>query len=219
MRSLKALPLLILGILILTALLFFPIGAPSSSVFYVSLLFLSVALVLSTPHRKMGEALSYLRLRPQARGLPYLLGWGLLTFAASGLLTAFISASLSYLGMLDTAQVQEKLLSLSLPALIVAFTLAPLAEEALFRGFLFRKISEWKYGKKGQAGFAAGAVISSAVFAAFHLSYSSVAELAVAFSIGMLFCLATHRAKSLVPAVVAHASFNFISIFFAVWLP
>lgn len=219
MRWVKTLPIITAALLIIIALLFFPLGVPSSSVFYVSLLFLAVALVLSSPKGKMKDALKYLRLSPKKKDLPSLLCLGIASLIASGIATAMLSVLLSYFGLLDTAPVLSKISSLPLPALLAAFTLAPLAEEALFRGYLFRKISEWRTGAGRQAGWAAGALLSSLVFAAFHLSYSSVAELAVAFSIGMLFCYFTRRTNSLIPAIVAHASFNFLSILFAVWLP
>lgn len=200
---------------------FFPIGTQSASVFYISLLFLAVALVFSSPHRRLSESLSYLRLSPKQKELPALVGWGALALVASCLTAALLSLILSYFGMLDTEPVQAKILTLSLPALIAAFTLAPFAEEALFRGLLFRKISEWRMGgkKKQELGAAAGALLSSAIFSALHYSYGSVAEIAAAFLIGLLFCWFTRRTNSLIPAIVVHLSFNFLSIFFAVWFP
>jgi len=203
--------ILIFLLLILIAFAFFPIGNPSSSVFYISLLFIAVALALSSSPPKLAKSPSFLLLTPKKKELPSLLGWSALALVASSILTAALSLILSYFGLLDTAIVQSKMLSLSLPALIVAFTLAPLGEEMLFRGYLFRKIAD------KTKSYLAAALLSSLIFAAFHLSYSSVAELIVAFFIGLLFCYFTRRTASLVPAIAAHASFNFLSIFFAVW--
>ena len=219
MRRVKALFVLIAALLILTALLFFPVGTPSSSVFYLSLLFFAVAFVFAYQKGKKGAEWNYLRLTPKIKELPALVGWGALALVASCMASGAISLVLNYFGMLDTQNVQDKILTLSLPALIVAFTLAPLAEEALFRGLLFRKISEWRHGSHKEIGWITGAISSSIIFAALHSSYGSIAELLVAFAIGIIFCLFTRRTNSLIPAIVAHISFNFLSILFAVWLP
>ncbi|MCX6772464.1 MAG: type II CAAX endopeptidase family protein [Candidatus Micrarchaeota archaeon] len=215
----KPLSIIIAALLIAIALLFFPVGTPSSSVFYLSLLFLAVAFVFAYQKGKKGAELAYLRLAPKTNDLLPLIGAGALALIVSCLASGAISLILNYFGMLDTQNVQDKLVTLSLPALIIAFTLAPIAEEALFRGLLFRKISEWSINSGKQAGFVAGAISSSIIFAALHASYGSFAELAVAFAIGIIFCFFTYRTKSLVPAIVAHISFNFLSILFAVWLP
>ena len=219
MSFVKPLSILIFIFLAVVALLFFPVGTPSSSVFYLSLLFLAVAFVFAYQKRKKGAEWAYLRLNAKASELPVLIGWGALALIASCIASAAVSLVLYYFGLLDTQNVQNKILTLSLPALIAAFTLAPFAEEALFRGLLFRKINEWRIGKHKELGFAVGAISSSIIFAALHSSYGSIAELFVAFAIGIIFCYFTRRTNSLIPAIVAHVSFNFLSILFAVWLP
>ena len=80
--------MLIFLLLILIAAAFFPIGHPSASVFYIALLFIAVALILSAKRRKLPDSLSYLLLTPKKKDLPALLGWSALALIASGILTA-----------------------------------------------------------------------------------------------------------------------------------
>lgn len=209
----------ILLLLAITAALFFPTIMPSSSVFYLSLLFMAIAFVFAYRKGRKGGELEYLRLAFGRSEIPKLLAWGAAALVASGIASAAITLALSYFGLLDTQKVQLKLLSLPLPALVAAFTLAPLAEEMLFRGLVFRKVSEFRIAGGKPAGELAGALSSSIIFAALHASYGSLAELAVAFAIGMVFCWFVKRTKSLFPSILAHASFNFLSILFTVWFP
>ena len=199
--------------------MFFPTNLPSSSVFYISILFIALAFVFAYRKGKRGGEVEYLRCSFKLSELPKLLAWGAAALVASCIASAAISLILAYFGLLDTQSVQQRMLSLPLPSLIAAFTLAPLAEEALFRGLVFRKISELQFGKGKMAGEFAGAVSSSIIFAALHASYGSIAEIAVAFAIGMVFCWFVKKTNSLLPSMAAHASFNFLSVFFTVWFP
>lgn len=176
-----------------------------------SLLFLALSL---SSQAGLSGTLSFLRLQKPDRLLP-ILGWSAAALVSSCLLTGALSGILWLAGLLDTLPVEQKMLSLPLPALISAFTLAPLAEEALFRGYFFRKMGG--FSSKGN-GWLAAAILSSLLFAAMHLAYGSFAELAVAFSIGALLCYFSRKSGSLWPAVLSHASFNFLSIFFTVVL-
>lgn len=226
------LPLASLFLAAIALVFFFP-GTAGAGVFYVSISFLFLALLLASLGKGFARGLDYLGLAPKRNEAIPLAKSGALALVVSCVVAGALSALLYFLGYLDTASVEEKILSLPLPALIAAFTLAPLAEEALFRGYLFRKISEIALTGRQDASparvagagslsgafpSAAGAILSSLLFAAAHFSYGSVAELGVAFSIGMVFCHFTLKSKSLVPAVLAHASFNLLSILMAVFL-
>jgi membrane protease YdiL (CAAX protease family) len=221
--------------------LFYPPGSAGSSAVYLPLAFFAIALFLSARQSRLSSGLDYLGLMPEKGRLPSLIAWGIIAFACCGAFTLLLSSILYSLGFLDTAPVKEKILSLPLLALISSFTLAPLGEEALFRGYLFRKLG-WPTQKpmhasakspgarlaKTLAGARAsfslpslsfagsawifGALVSSIVFALLHFSYGSAAEVIVAFSIGMLLCAFTYKTRSLIPAVIAHALFNFFSV-------
>jgi membrane protease YdiL (CAAX protease family) len=193
------------------AFLIFPPLAASSSIFYISGSFFLIALLLSSLGKGFARGLHYLGLIPnEKQSLPALLAWGVAAFAVSLLATGAVSLLLYHLGYLDSDVVAQKVQSLPLQSMIIAFTLAPLGEESLFRGYLFRKISE----KSGSA--LAGAIVSSAIFAALHVFYGSVAEVAVAFFVALALCAFRQKTGSLIPPLVAHASFNFLSILLSV---
>ncbi|MFH0834749.1 MAG: type II CAAX endopeptidase family protein, partial [Candidatus Micrarchaeota archaeon] len=74
-------------------------------------------------------------------------------------------------GLLDTQKIAEIIRASSLPALLLAVTLAPVAEELLFRAYLQAR---------------AGIVFSSLLFAALHYGYGSSAEIVAAFAASVL---------------------------------
>jgi len=208
----------ILFLLILSVFIF-PADQAGSSIFYVSLAFAACALFLSSWNTDAAHGLAYLRLAPAWKDAPGLVLNSLALFAACVAVAVAITGIFLLAGALDTENVYEKVVVLPLPALILAFTLAPLGEEMLFRGFLFRKAAEWLGTRlKGAPRWMAGALFSSLLFSLMHASYGSLAELAVAFAVGMTLCLGVKQTGSLVPAVLAHAAFNFVSIFMAVFL-
>jgi membrane protease YdiL (CAAX protease family) len=75
---------------------------------------------------------------------------------------------------------------------------APLAEELFFRGFLFRGLRNWM-----RAGPAI--VLSAAIFAISHVVPLVILPI---FALGMLLAGVVERRGSLVPSMVAHATFN-----------
>jgi membrane protease YdiL (CAAX protease family) len=201
-------------VFILASAFFFPPSAYGSSVFYISLSFAASALLLASWRAGRGKALAYLGMAFRRRDLPRLALYGLLLAAGCVALSWLVSGIFYALGILDTAPVLDKVSALPLPALIIAFTLAPLGEEMVFRGFLFRyawQSFESEHDKHGVA-WIASAILSSAVFALLHWGYGSFAELAVAFLIGMALCASVKKTNSLIPAIIAHAIFNLLSV-------
>lgn len=196
------------------AVFLFPPNSPGSGVFYVSALFFFLALFLSSYKSGIKEGLSYLRLSPKKGEAAKLFLWGIAAFFLIFFVALAVSFTLSVLGLLDTAPVLEKVRSLSPLALFAAVTIAPLGEEAIFRGWLFRKIGDvfQKRAKNGTVIFLISALLSSLVFSAFHFSYGSFAEFAVVFFVGLALCFVTQKSGSLVPAIIAHAFFNLLSI-------
>jgi hypothetical protein len=77
---------------------------------------------------------------------------------------------------------------------------APVAEELFFRGLLFG-------GLRRRFGFRAAALISAAVFAAFHVLPLLMPLL---FVVGLGLAWVYERRGSLLPAMAAHAAFNVI---------
>ena len=205
-------------LLILSAFIF-PFDRLGSSVFYISLAFAACALFLSSWDTNVKRGLAYLRLAPKWKDAPALVLQSLALFIACVVATIAITGIFLLAGALDTEKVYGKVILLPLPALMLAFTLAPLGEEMFFRGFLFRKASEWiGKGRNGELPWVLGAIMSSLLFSLMHASYGSLAELAVAFAVGAVLCVGVKKTGSLVPAVLAHAAFNFASIVMAVFL-
>jgi membrane protease YdiL (CAAX protease family) len=81
--------------------------------------------------------------------------------------------------------------------LVFSFTIAPIAEEVFFRGFLLSRF---------------GVLISTVLFAAAHYSYNSLTESLAAITAGLVFALLCRRRKSVIPSIFAHATFNFINV-------
>jgi membrane protease YdiL (CAAX protease family) len=91
----------------------------------------------------------------------------------------------------------------SLAAAIAMFAVVPaVCEELLFRGVLARSL-----GRHLPA--VAAAAISAVVFSAYHLS---LAQALPTLTLGFVLALITIRADSIVPAVVAHAVNNVVTI-------
>ena len=87
-------------------------------------------------------------------------------------------------------------------ALIILFItvsiLAPLCEEILFRGFLFRFLIT-KYN------FFIAAMISTLLFAGLHLDPNSSVQL---FALGFIFTILTAKYQSIIPSIITHGLWN-----------
>lgn len=76
--------------------------------------------------------------------------------------------------------------------------LAPICEEALFRGFLYRSLRK-------RLGVGTSLLASAAAFAAVHLDSGAVVQL---FCLGWVFGFVFERTRSLIPSMVAHGLWN-----------
>jgi hypothetical protein len=98
----------------------------------------------------------------------------------------------------------------SFVVLIVMTTfLAPIMEEWLFRGVLFRALSEG--GQKGgsRSSLVVGVVASAALFA---LAHGEPLQFAGLFFLGVVLATVVWRTKRLVPSIVTHMSFNGVAV-------
>ena len=86
-------------------------------------------------------------------------------------------------------------------ALVIA---APLTEEILFRGFLFKGIERSKLGPAGAI------IISALAWSVIHLQYDAYG-LAGIFAGGLLLGFARFKSKSIYPAIIMHALQNIIA--------
>ncbi len=85
---------------------------------------------------------------------------------------------------------------------LVAVVMAPLFEEIVFRGFLFR-------GFANSWGWMWGALASAAIFGAAHLQLDVFLPLA---ALGFALAWAYHRTGSLWTCITMHALFNLIAV-------
>ena len=100
----------------------------------------------------------------------------------------------------------EKLLSSSSAMWIFAIFgigVAPLFEEIIFRGFLFKVLSEMR-------GSRLAVPVTAVLFALLHVPqlWGSWAGVALIFLVGYILSLVRHRSNSLIPSLLMHTSYN-----------
>jgi len=86
--------------------------------------------------------------------------------------------------------------------LVAGILFAPLFEEIIFRGFLFG-------GLRKRMGWVNAAVLSSAIFAAGHLS---IAAFIPTFTLGFLFAYLYQRSNSIWPGIIMHTLVNSVGL-------
>lgn len=79
---------------------------------------------------------------------------------------------------------------------------APVAEEVFFRGFVFA-------GLRQRYGWKKAALISSALFAAIHVTLTAMIPV---FILGCIFAYLYHRSGSIWPAILMHVSTNALAL-------
>jgi membrane protease YdiL (CAAX protease family) len=119
-------------------------------------------------------------------------------------------------GVEDPVQqrVVQQALTGGLPLLLVALlavVLAPIAEEVIFRGVLFRALAD-------RINLPVGLVLSSAIFTGIHIEVVASQPFAMAglFAVGFLLAWAYHLTGNLMVAIIGHAVFNAFSLGLAV---
>lgn len=158
--------------------------------------------------------------RPALRHVGGGLVGGLLAFLVSG---GIILSGNAVFGPLDDAGQAlletEMLTGTALVfTVIAAVVLAPLLEEVTFRGVLYQVVGR-------RTSWLVGAVISSVVFSVVHaevllpLKIESLVFSVALFAVGFVLAVVFHRSRSLVSAMVAHATFNGVQILLATAAP
>jgi len=89
-----------------------------------------------------------------------------------------------------------------IPLLVAGVVFAPLGEEIFFRGFFFQ-------GLRGKYGWVGAMLISSAVFAVFHLQ---LAALIPTFLLGCVLAFTYQRSNSIWPGIVLHFLVNGLAL-------
>lgn len=78
--------------------------------------------------------------------------------------------------------------------------LAPIFEEALFRGFLYRSLRKWLNPRKAM-------LLSAVLFGLVHFSWFAIPAV---FVLGLLLARVVERRGNLIPAITAHMLFNLV---------
>lgn len=140
------------------------------------------------------------------RGLARLVGIGIAGYAVflTGILTVGALLGSLFGGALALAQTTEEIIGSAASTtevvlyLILVSVLAPLAEETIFRGYVYGGLR--RFLSAGQA-----ILLGGLVFAAVHLNADALLMIT---AIGALLCYLYERTRSLVPGIVAHALHN-----------
>ncbi len=92
---------------------------------------------------------------------------------------------------------------------VMTLLLAPLMEEWLFRGVLFRALSEGGTGGGSRGAVVLAVLVSAALFA---LAHAEPLQFAGLFFLGIILATLVWRTRRLVPSIVTHVSFNGVAI-------
>jgi membrane protease YdiL (CAAX protease family) len=149
-------------------------------------------------------------------GRPRAADFGLVSTAAGKAIGAMIVVWIGFIGFsvlwkaaisLDDPQTLPDQLgidgsTLNLVLVVVIITvLAPVSEELLFRGYIFRALRNWR-------GFAPAAIITGLIFGAVHIGSSPIGFALPLAAFGFGLCLLYHWTGSLYPCIALHAANN-----------
>jgi membrane protease YdiL (CAAX protease family) len=93
--------------------------------------------------------------------------------------------------------------------IVLTMVLAPIMEEWLFRGVLFRAMAEGATRVGSRRSVAIAILASAALFAAAH---GEPAQFVGLFFLGIVLALLLWRTKRIIPSVITHMSFNGVAI-------
>ncbi len=93
--------------------------------------------------------------------------------------------------------------------IVMTVLLAPIMEEWLFRGVIFRALSEGGRWGGSRASVIFGVALSAALFA---LAHAEPLQFAGLFVLGIVLATLVWRTKRLIPSIVTHVSFNGVAI-------
>ena len=211
--------------LVLAAVMTAPFGADAAALLLgdgeLSVLG-SVVLLVSTQIALLLVAWTFV-FRPNAlAGLPALagrdpsgavragLGWGVLAWIGSSVVSYAVIVALDSLGIEAAPQAAEQALDLIDPwlAVLAIVLLAPVAEELFFRGVIFNAFLR-------EGGRRWAFLGSSALFAVIHLSLAAFVPI---FLLGLALAWVYARTGNLIAPIVMHATVNGISVALALLL-
>jgi membrane protease YdiL (CAAX protease family) len=129
-----------------------------------------------------------------------------LGFALIFMVLPVLAAVLYYYGLDDQEIVAGIVMELPLYILAMAIVVAPVSEELLFRALLITRIRE--YSRSAVLAI----ILASAVFAVFHAGYGSVVQFVGVFVVGLILGFIYWGSGSVIPSMIIHFVYNFMSI-------
>lgn len=97
--------------------------------------------------------------------------------------------------------------------LFVIVVAAPVFEEVIFRGLLYRV---FEFGR-GRAAVAVQITLSATAFAAFHVAYWQTLALALVFVAGVIFAIARVRSGGILLPIALHVLMNALAVVVSLW--
>jgi membrane protease YdiL (CAAX protease family) len=178
-------------------------GVTNASTFVQDLCFIGAALLFARMAARPRPAQFGLR---ATRFWPAL-GWVALAYvgfiAFTGAFSALVGSDPEDTETLKALGVDDGPVLLVLAALLVC-VMAPIAEEFLFRGYMFSALRNWR-------GIWPAAIVTGLIFGAIHAGSTPVAFLVPLAVFGFLLCLLYVRTRSLYPCMALHAINNSIA--------
>ncbi|MBI4360531.1 CPBP family intramembrane metalloprotease [Candidatus Micrarchaeota archaeon] len=165
--------------------------------FYAFLLLLPLAWLQFEKRRPW--PILFKRLGLQSKPIPQTLALGALIFFALMAGVLLLSLALGAWGWLDFSPVEKLVAALTFWDVLLVVTLAPVAEELFFRGFLLPRF---------------GLPLSSIAFALGHAGFASVAVVASAFLGALVLGYAYQKTGNLYACMLGHALFNVANVYF-----
>ena len=129
-------------------------------------------------------------------------------YSILGIALIFVSAILlnillSHVGLNDENRIVQTVNKLPVYVLIFGILFAPFSEELCFRAYLSKRLAFFPHS---------GILLSSILFSLVHFVYGSIYEFAGTFFIGLILAAIYTKSRSIVPCIVIHILFNFLSI-------
>ena len=169
-------------------------------------LFVSVLLWVRLVHKQRARALGFRDFTPANVGIGVAIGLaGLFVAGIISLVQAAIIQSFTHKSVVAPKQItlQHNPQTITIIILAVSVVLiTPFAEEAFFRGFIFRRLAQ-----RYRVGMAIAT--SAAIFALAHVIPLIMLPI---FGLGVLLASIVRARKSIVPSILAHMTFNGIQI-------
>lgn len=91
---------------------------------------------------------------------------------------------------------------------VMTVVFAPVMEEWLFRGVIFRAVSEGS-NRPGRRAVVSGVLVSAGLFA---LAHAEVVQFAGLAFLGVVLAVVMQRTRRLTPSIVTHVSFNAVAV-------